>query len=292
MRRVVFGRTGLTVSSLGLGCGPLGDSAVPVEDVERLLTCALELGVDLFDTAPSYGESEERLGRFFAAQRADVLLVTKGGYGVPGAADWSAESVAGGIDRALVRLRADSLGAFLLHSCDEATVRRGDLWEPLVRAKERGKVRAIGYSGDGPALSAALETGLCDVVECSVSLLDRSNLARVRGANVFVLAKRVLGNAAWAPSACAGRPDVDEYRRRARILFAGAHEAYGLALDELFLRFAAHADGVSCALVGTTRAERLRTAARIVLEGPLPAPIAADLHTRYEPHAGAFFGLV
>lgn len=292
MKRNPLGDTGLEVSALGLGCGPLGDHALDETTVDRLLSIACDLGVNVFDTAPSYGASEERLGRFFSKDRRDVVLVTKGGYGVPGAPDWSAECIAGGVDRALSRLRVESLGVFLLHSCDEGTVRRDDLWEPLVRAKRAGKVRAIGYSGDGPALSASLETGLVDVVECSVNLLDRSGLDRVRGAGVGVLAKRVLGNAAWSPRAAVGRPDVDEYKRRSRLLFGDATSACGLGLDELFLRFAAHADGVSSALLGTSRPEALDDAVRLVARGPLSASVASELSLGYAPHAVGFFGLV
>ena len=80
-----LGRTGLSVFPVGLGAGALGDPSLGEAEAERLLLGALDLGVNLIDTAPSYGLSEERIGRILGARRAQVVLSTKGGYGVPGA---------------------------------------------------------------------------------------------------------------------------------------------------------------------------------------------------------------
>ena len=57
-----LGATGLTVSEVGLGAGPLGDPALDDADAERLVRAAVDLGVTLIDTAPSYGRSEARIG--------------------------------------------------------------------------------------------------------------------------------------------------------------------------------------------------------------------------------------
>lgn len=292
MNRRPLGRTGLVVSSLGLGCGPLGDARLSEADAERLVATALEHGIDLFDTAPSYGLSEARLGRILGERGAAATVVTKGGYGVDGTADWTPACVAGGVERALRVLRTERLGVFLLHSCDEATVRRDDLWEPLVKARERGDVAAIGYSGDGPALAAALDRGVVDVVECSVNLVDQDALARIEGRGVGVLAKRVLANGAFEVASATGRADVDEYARRIALSFGSARAISGIGWAELSLRFAAHAPGVSCALVGTSRPERLVDATRAIARGPLAAPVIAELERSYGPHRDQFFGLV
>src|SRR5262245_15325303 len=116
MIRRALRRCGLELSALGLGCGPLGDPAISEENAAQLVHVALERGVCVFDTAPSYGESEARLGRALRGRRASAVLVTKGGYGVPGVADWTAEAVSLGIDRALRVLETDVIDAFLLHS--------------------------------------------------------------------------------------------------------------------------------------------------------------------------------
>ena len=59
-----FGNTGLNVSILGFGAGHIGDPSLPENEVERLLQAAVDLGINLFDTARSYGVSEARIGRY------------------------------------------------------------------------------------------------------------------------------------------------------------------------------------------------------------------------------------
>lgn len=272
---------------IGLGAGPLG--ALPRHEGVALVRAALDRGITLLDTAPSYGASEEILGDALRGDRARITLVTKGGYGVPGAADWSAEVITRGIERALRVLRTDYLDAFLLHSCDEAKLLDGELLEPLTRAKRAGKVRAIGYSGDGDALAVAAWTPEFDVLECSVNVLDREALRTIRGRGKRVLAKRVLANAPWSPSADRTRPDVAEYMRRYAAL---APSGAGIPDVELFARFAAFAPGVDVALVGTTRIANLDAVLAAVEKGPLPADVLAALDAKWSAQRPAWGGLV
>jgi aryl-alcohol dehydrogenase-like predicted oxidoreductase len=84
MRYRPFGRTGLEVSVMGFGSWPMaGDRYGSIEDEEAIQAIhrALELGVNLVDTAPGYGagRSEEVVGRALAGRRQDVILVTKCG---------------------------------------------------------------------------------------------------------------------------------------------------------------------------------------------------------------------
>src|SRR5438552_3717648 len=102
MRARLLGQTGISVSPVALGCGALGDARLGEREAVRLVLGALELGVNLFDSARSYGLSEERLGRFLRGR--EVVRSTKGGYGIDGVADWSPEAIRLGIDAALERL--------------------------------------------------------------------------------------------------------------------------------------------------------------------------------------------
>ena len=81
MEQRTLGRTGLRVSTLGFGCGNVGGLMVrgSPADQERAVARALELGINYFDTAPSYGngESERNLGRVLKTLRPDVLVGTK-----------------------------------------------------------------------------------------------------------------------------------------------------------------------------------------------------------------------
>src|ERR1700733_7220663 len=81
MQTRMLGRTGLTVSILGLGCGAVGGLMVrgSPADQERVVARALERGVTYFDTAPAYGDgqSESNLGRVLARLNPTLLLGTK-----------------------------------------------------------------------------------------------------------------------------------------------------------------------------------------------------------------------
>jgi aryl-alcohol dehydrogenase-like predicted oxidoreductase len=286
--RRTLGATGIDVSPLGFGAGPLGDARISESDADALVGAALDGGVTLFDTAPSYGSSEERLGRALGARRRAVVLATKGGYGVPGVPDWTGEVIRLGIDAALARLRTDVLDVFLLHSCDVSTLEREDIARELERAKAAGKIRAAGYSGENEALAWAIASRRFDVVECSVSPLDRASLASVvpgaAASGLGVLAKRPLANAAWRFEHPPSAPDVRTYWERAKAL---ALDPSPLAWPELALRFAAFAGGVSSALVGTSSVEHLAAAIDAVARGPLDAPTLDRLDDAWKLHASA-----
>jgi aryl-alcohol dehydrogenase-like predicted oxidoreductase len=273
-----LGRTGLRASALGLGAGPLGDFAFDDAQALSLIHQALELGVTLIDTAPSYGCSEDRLGRALQGRREQITLVTKGGYGVEGVADWTPEAVTKSCERALQRLRTDRVDVFLLHSCDAPTFAR--VLDALVALKRDGKARAVGYSGDGAALDAAIDSRALDVIECSVSVFDQAALSRAvpRAAEqgLGVLAKRAMGGAVWRFPTRPERTDLAQYWDRMRAM--PAHDWPALAL-----RFAAFAPGVSCALAGTCDAGHLRAHAQAVGAGPLDEARVAGVRGGFDP---------
>ena len=196
-----------------------------------------------------------------------MVISTKVGYGVEGCDDWTEGAVRGGIEEALRTLRADAIGVVSLHSCPAEILRRGDVVRALVDAKSAGWVRTIGYSGDNDDLLAAIELGVFDVLETSVSALDGWSLQRAmpkaRGAGV--IAKRALGNAPWRFDHRPDAPDLATYWDRWR----AAPHLQDAGADRL-IRYAAFAPGVSSTLIGTSSPERLTAAVKAVELGPLP----------------------
>jgi len=272
-----LGKTGLSVSAVGLGAGRIGGPETSEADVDRLVGGALDAGVTLIDTARSYGLSEERLGRALAGRRERVVLSTKVGYGVPGVPDWTGRSVTDGVDAALLRLRTDRLDLVHLHSCELAVLERNGVAEALRSAVQAGKVRVSAYSGEGAALLWAVRSGLFGAVQCSVSVVDQAALdgaiAQAAARGIGVLGKRALGNAPWRFDARPPEPDVAEAWDRFRAL---RPDAGGLGWPALFTRFAAFAPGVSAVLVGTATLAHLQEAASAVEQGPLdPARLAS-----------------
>jgi len=288
-----LGTTGLEVSALGFGAGPLGDDRLSESDADALVGAALDHGITLFDSAPSYGSSEERLGRALGARRREVVLATKGGYGVPGVPDWTGEALRCGIDAALARLRTDVIDVFILHSCDAATLEREDLFTALAQAKKAGKIRAAGYSGENHALWIAIRSGQFDVVECSVNPFDRGVLgwaipdAVARG--IGVLAKRPLANGVWKHKAPPEAPDVRTYWERSQALQI---DPAPLSWPELCVRFAVFAEGVTSALVGTSSAAHLEVAVAAVARGRLDGRVRSRVDDAWKLHGAHWPGVV
>jgi len=266
-----LGRTGLSVSPVGLGTGRIGGAEVSEAEAGRLLNGALDAGITLIDTAPGYGLAEERIGRHVAHRRGEIVLSTKGGYGVPGVPDWTGAVITAGIEAALGRMRTGWIDIFHFHSCPQETLERGDLIEALEAAVRAGKVRVAAYSGDGAPLAWAVASGRFGSVQASVNLCDQrildAELPAARGAGLGVLAKRPLANAAWRFAARPAGDYAEVYWER---LQAMGIDPGGTPWDELALRFAAFQPGVSACLSGTASLDRLLHNARIVERGPLP----------------------
>ncbi|BCA31145.1 aldo/keto reductase [Pseudomonas otitidis] len=175
-----LGDTGLRVSPLGLGTVKLGrDQGVKYpsgftipDDAEarQLLALARDLGINLIDTAPAYGRSEERLGPLLRGQRQDWVIVSKVGEEFEAGQshfDFSPAHTRRSVERSLQRLETDVIDLVLVHSDgnDVAVLRDSGVYEALAELKQAGKIRAFGLSGktvEGGLL--ALERGDCAMV--------------------------------------------------------------------------------------------------------------------------------
>lgn len=161
MKRFPVADTGLEISAIGLGTVKLGrDQGVKYphgfqipDDTEatRLLALARELGINLIDTAPAYGRSEERLGPLLRGQRQEWVICTKVGEEFENGQsrfDFSPEHVRFSLERSLQRLNTDYLDIVLVHSDgnDLEIIHRQGTLEALAEAKRQGLVRAIGMS--------------------------------------------------------------------------------------------------------------------------------------------------
>jgi aryl-alcohol dehydrogenase-like predicted oxidoreductase len=288
-----FGTTGLTVSALGLGAGQIGAAELDEAEVARLLGAAVDAGITLFDTARSYGLSEERIGRHLAHRREELVISTKGGYSIPSCADWTGPCITAGIDAALTRLRTDRIDIFHLHSCPLDTLLRGEVIDALDEAARAGKIRVAAYSGDAEPLAWAARSGRFGSVETSVNLCDQrvisADLPVALERGLGVIGKRPLANAPWR---FAERPAGDYAEVYWERLRAMGLDPGPLAWDELALRFAAFQPGVSASIVGTVSADHLRRNIAHVARGPLPEETERAIHEAFTAHDRDWVGQV
>jgi aryl-alcohol dehydrogenase-like predicted oxidoreductase len=277
---------------LGFGGSEIGYGRAALDTVRRLLDGALDAGLNVIDTAECYVTSEELIGAAVGHRRADYYLFTKCGHAAGlDYPDWHPRLLAESIDRSLRRLRTDHIDLLQLHSCSAEVLRRGEAIEVLRRAREQGKTRFIGYSGDGADALYAIQTGAFDTLQTSVNIADQQALdltlplARERG--MGVIAKRPVANAAWRHK---HRPEdtyVQPYWERLNRLDYDFLRGDMRTAISTALRFTLSVPGVHTAIVGTTAPGRWRENAELLAAGPLPAEEFDSICARWRQVAGA-----
>jgi aryl-alcohol dehydrogenase-like predicted oxidoreductase len=187
--RKTLGRTGLQVSTLALGTAELGleygisvpgSSSRPTrEDAVSLVREAVDLGVNLFDTATAYGESEGILGEALTGRWSGVHVATKtlvhaadGAMLPPGEL---ARHMTTSLNGSLRALRRDHVDIWFVHNVDSQVLARlEEVKQALCEARASGKVRWAGATAYGVEVpEACLRTETFDVLQVAYSVLDQ-----------------------------------------------------------------------------------------------------------------------
>jgi hypothetical protein len=284
MERRKLGRTDIDASVLGFGGSEIGYESVSGRTVAKLLSSALDAGLNVIDTAECYVNSEALIGKAVGARRREFYLFTKCGHPRGfGGGDWRPASLLKSIERSLARLRTDHVDLIQLHSCEFAELEKGDVIGALETARERGLTRYVGYSGDGEAARYAIECGRFDTLQTSVSIADQEalelTLPLARAKKMGVIAKRPIANVAWRYTR---RPEsyYADYWMRLRKL------EYPFLRDDATavptaLRFTLSVPGVHTAIVGTTKPERWQENAAFLRKGALPKKDLENIRARW-----------
>ncbi|MGL6160841.1 aldo/keto reductase [Microbulbifer sp.] len=206
-----LGDTGMQVSALGLGTVKLGrDQGVKYpgsftipddRQAADLISRARAWGINLIDTAPAYGNSEDRLGKLLRGQRDQWLICSKVGEEFAGGQssfDFSARHTRMSVERSLRRLHTEVLDMVLVHSSgdDERIVREEEVLDTLQQLKREGLVRAIGMSGKTVA-GGLLAAQYSDVMMVTYNLRERGEEAVLdycHKNNKGVLVKKALAS--------------------------------------------------------------------------------------------------
>lgn len=190
MEKMRLGRTGLQVSRCGFG-------ALPIQRLEQsaaveLLRHAYDKGIEFFDTARGYTDSEEKIGIALASVRKNIVLATK----TPAK---TRKGVQADLEKSLAQLQTDMIDVYQLHNPAEIPdpADPDSSYAALVEAKKKGQIRFIGLTNHrlSTALAAA-RSGLFDTIQFPLSLLssaeDLELISVCRQHDVGIIAMKAL----------------------------------------------------------------------------------------------------
>ncbi|MEN8230096.1 MAG: aldo/keto reductase [Bacteroidota bacterium] len=281
MNKRTLGKTGIRVSEIAFGGVEIGlpygigirseADMLSREDSVRLLNEAIDTGINLFDTAPAYGSSEQIMGEAFRGKRERVVISTKCGplrdsTGALHSPEMIREMIEVSLEESLNELQTDYVDIYKLHQVDKEILENDIIAEVFAGLRKRGVIRATGVSTYSvEETKKAIESGRWDVIQLPFNLMDQSqgalfSLATAKGVGIMVrsvLFKGILSNK--------GRnlhpelKDVEQHIELFRKLFnESIHD-----LSSLAMKFALSFDQVASVLVGIDKLAYLEQALSI-----------------------------
>jgi aryl-alcohol dehydrogenase-like predicted oxidoreductase len=213
-----LGKTGLKVSTLGMGCSGIGKSVYKgnYEESIKTLREAFESGINFFDTAPNYnnGDSEKLIGRTLKNNRDNIIIASKVGITFTAAGklakklkpflnpikdilvpikknlpnlyrsqrrnNFSREFIFKTVEGSLKRLKTDYLDLLLLHHPTNHILETGDFCEPFELLKSQGKIRFYGVSCDSIEQAVlSLKLNGISFIQIELNMLDKEPIKDV-----------------------------------------------------------------------------------------------------------------
>jgi aryl-alcohol dehydrogenase-like predicted oxidoreductase len=320
MEYVKFGKTGLGVSRLCIGCMTYGMPnrgqhpwTLDEENSRPLIEQAVELGINFFDTANVYsdGTSEEILGRALKefTRREDVVIATKVHGRVrpgPNGAGLSRKAIFGELDNSLRRLGTDFVDLYQIHRWDP-TVPIEETMEALHDVVKVGKVRYIGASSMyawqfSKALYTSRLRGWTEFVSMQnhLNLLNREEeremlpLCADQGIAVMPWSPLARGRLTRAWNETSSRQETDEFGKKLYTQFPDSDRlivdqvsaiasARGVPRAQVALAWLLQKKGVTSPIVGASKPEHLKDAVA-ALSLKLGAEEITALERPYLPH--------
>lgn len=293
MKRKPLGNTGIEVSEVAFGGVEIGlpygigiagkEDMLSKSDAINLLHAALDRGINFFDTARMYGESEDRIGKAFQHNRQEVIIATKcrhfrGSNGniipdeeLPGFIQTS-------LEESLKILKTDYIDIFMLHQADLEILENAVIESVFQQLKASGKIRATGVSTYSVAeTDLAIQKGSWDVIQLPFNLLDQTHAAcfgsaAANGTGIIVrsvLMKGLLSDRGknLHPALSAVEKHIELYEQIVR--------EYATDLPTLATQFALSFPEVSSVLVGIDKLDYLIAACKTVENGKLRDEVMA-----------------
>lgn len=271
-----LGKANVRVSEISMGCNRLGQDIRTEAEWIGLVHRAVELGVNLFDTAEAYGDwggSEEILGKALVG-RPDVLVATKVSRSrETGEKRFNTERVIKHAEQSLQRLQRDCIDIFQLHSPSLQDMQEYAWAEAMDKLKQQGKVRFAGVSiNDAESGIWLIENNLAEVLQVRYSMLEPEvgdqvfPLAEEHGVGIMVRMPMTRGILTGKYESV---EDVDE-DNRARLMgedmstlidrgnrFRPLAAEKGVTMAQFALQYAITPEAVSAAIPGARNSEQL-----------------------------------
>lgn len=278
MQYRVFGRTGLRLSTVSMGCNRLGAPGADPAQWHPIVERALELGVNFFDTSNSYnqGRSEAILGEVTKRAPFPTYIATK--VGVPVETndfphrEFSSRTILREAEDSLRRIQRDTIDLYMLHSPTVNQLATDDWQRAIDRLKQHGKVRFFGISTDDHRSGIEAIRRGADFLQVDYSILDPTAedelLPLARDNDVGIMIRMPLARGLLSGKFPAGQPiPPDQQWRRprgdqlqlrlARVEQLRFLERPGQTLAQAAIRWTLCHPAVHCAIPGARTVEQL-----------------------------------
>jgi aryl-alcohol dehydrogenase-like predicted oxidoreductase len=293
-----LGKTGLTVSVAGLGCG--GNSRLGLgrgasfDECVAVARTAIDLGVNFLDTAEAYG-TEEIVGAAVRNYDRDKLVIST--KAIFSASD-TGETVTRKVEAALKRLGLGHVDIFHFHAVNPTTYEhhRDVLAPALVKLKQQGKVRHVGVTETGPRdpeqkmLARAIREAPWEVIMLAYSLMNqgaRKNIFPVTekrgiGTLLMFVVRNIFSNAAYRAEVIGKLVEQGELKAAdgdplGFLISEGGAES----ITDAAYRYARHEQGTDVILFGTGSKAHVKDNVASILRPALPAPVIERLHRSF-----------
>tara|TARA_Y100000590_G_scaffold439778_1_gene564261 strand:- start:1512 stop:2276 length:765 start_codon:yes stop_codon:yes gene_type:complete len=239
----------------------------------NILNAVLDSGINLIDTAISYGNSEELIAKFIGHRRSEYYIATKGHT-------WNRKGITESLHDSLRRLGTEYVDILQLHGPSVIECENGELVQALNEMRKQGKVRWIGISTNLPHIRTFIDWNVFDIFQIPYSALERNheNLiskAANAGAGILIRGGVALGE----PGIGTGNTDQ----------WANFEKA---GLDELLepeetrtawmVRFTLSHPDTHTNIVGTTNTEHLNENVASIMKGPLSQDVYKEACQRLD----------
>jgi aryl-alcohol dehydrogenase-like predicted oxidoreductase len=293
-----LGRTGTTVSKLGYGAMELRSRRLDPAAVDQLLNTVLDSGINMIDTSPDYGASEEHIGRAISHRRDEYFLASKCGcpvgetVGETGPAGrehvFSRENVRAAVEQSLTRMRTDHLDLVQFHmSPSPTTLAENDAVSELVALRDEGKIRFMGISGTLPYLPEQIDLGVFDAFQIPYSAVEREHEESITAAAEAGAGTIIRGGVARGmPEPPANYPERYQQmirNRNERFSQTDISDLLGeMTTMEFMLRFTISHPDLHTTIIGTKSPEHLADNLAAAARGPLPPDVYAEAKARFD----------